>query len=122
MGYEFFSASWVRATERGKEAWSVNRELMIKNRIEGATKQGEWAIDHETLAKTINGLFKAEFIHRRGLLKSRKSVKLDILQWMHWFNNIRFLEPIGYIPPAGAEANYWRQLDEKAEADHLIET
>jgi len=41
---------------------------------------------------------------------------------MQWFNNIRLLEPIGYIPPAEAEANYWRQLDEKAEADQLIET
>ncbi len=37
----------VRATERGKEAWSLNRELMNKNRIEGAAKQGEWAMDHE---------------------------------------------------------------------------
>jgi hypothetical protein len=33
----------VRATERGKEAWSVNREPMNKNRIEGAAKQGERA-------------------------------------------------------------------------------
>ena len=33
----------VRVTERGKEAWSINREPMNKNRIEGAAKQGEWA-------------------------------------------------------------------------------
>ena len=26
-----------------------------------------------------------------------------------WFNNHRLLEPIGYIPPAEAEANYWKQ-------------
>jgi hypothetical protein len=39
----------VRATERGKEAWSVNREPMNKNRIEGAAKQGEWATSHEAL-------------------------------------------------------------------------
>ena len=39
----------VRATERGKEAWSVNREPMNKNRIEGAAEQGEWAKDHEAL-------------------------------------------------------------------------
>lgn len=32
-----------------------------------------------------------------------------------WFNHIRLLEPIGYIPLAEAEANYWRQLDQKAE-------
>jgi hypothetical protein len=39
----------ARATERGKEAWSINREPMNKNRIEGVAKQGEWAIDHEAL-------------------------------------------------------------------------
>ena len=39
----------VRVTERGKEAWSVNREPMDKNRIEGAAKQGEWAMNHEAL-------------------------------------------------------------------------
>ena len=39
----------VRATERGKEAWSVNREPMNKNRIEGAAEQGEWATYHEAL-------------------------------------------------------------------------
>ncbi|MGQ5522986.1 hypothetical protein ACUHMQ_06975 [Chitinimonas sp. PSY-7] len=33
----------VRATERGKEAWIVNREPMDKNRIEGAAEQGERA-------------------------------------------------------------------------------
>ena len=33
----------VRATERGKEAWSINREPMNKNRIEGVAKQGERA-------------------------------------------------------------------------------
>lgn len=39
------------------------------------------------------------------------------LQWVHWFNHIRLLEPIGYIPPAEAEANYWWQLaSEVAEA------
>ena len=31
---------------------------------------------------------------------------------MHWFNHHRLLEPIGYISPAEAEANYWRQLTE----------
>jgi len=39
----------VRVTERGEEAWSVNRELMNKNCIEGTARQGEWAIDHEAL-------------------------------------------------------------------------
>ncbi len=61
------------------------------------------------LAETINGLYKAELIHRRGPWKTRESVELATLEWVSWFNNRRLLEPIGYIPPAEAEANYWRQ-------------
>jgi len=48
--------------------------------------------------------YKAELIHRRAPWKSRESVELATLQWVHWFNHIRLLEPIGYIPPAKAEA------------------
>ncbi len=33
------------------------------------------------------------------------------LEWVSWFNNKRLLEPIGYIPPAEAEANYWQQQE-----------
>ena len=33
----------MRVTECGEEAWSINRESMNKNRIEGAAEQGEWA-------------------------------------------------------------------------------
>ncbi len=60
------------------------------------------------LAETINGLYKTELIYCRGPWKSRESVELATLQWVHWFNHIRLLEPIGYIPPAEAEANYWQ--------------
>ena len=62
------------------------------------------------LAETINGLYKAELIHRRGPWKTRESVELATLQWVHWFNHVRLLKPIGGIPPAEAEAHYWRQL------------
>ena len=39
----------MRVTECGKEAWSVNREPMNKNRIEGVAKQGERAMNREAL-------------------------------------------------------------------------
>ena len=68
------------------------------------------------LAKTINGLYKAELTHRRALWKTKESVELATLEWVFWFNNQRLLEPIGYIPPAEAEANYYRQLANQAAA------
>jgi transposase InsO family protein len=61
------------------------------------------------LAETSNGLYKAEGIHRRAW-PTRESVELATLEWVSWFNHHRLLEPIGYIPPAEAEANYYRQL------------
>jgi len=66
------------------------------------------------LAETINGLYKAEMIHRRGPWRSRGSVELATLEWVSWFNHQRLMGPLGYIPPAEAEADYYRQLDRQA--------
>ena len=66
------------------------------------------------LAETINGLYKAELIHRRAPWKTKESVELATLEWVSWFNHHRLLEPIGYIPPAEAEANYYRHLASQA--------
>ena len=59
------------------------------------------------LAETINGLYKAEVIHRRGPWRSFEAVEFATLEWVDWFNHRRLLEPIGNIPPAEAEANYY---------------
>ncbi len=56
------------------------------------------------LAETINGLYKAEVIHRRGLWRSFEAVEIATLEWVDWFNNRRLLEPIGNIPPAGPKS------------------
>ena len=61
------------------------------------------------MPETINGLYEAEPIHRRAPWKTKEAVELATLEWVSWFNHHRLLEPIGYIPPAEAEANY-RQL------------
>jgi len=63
------------------------------------------------LAGTINGLYKAEVIHRRGPWRSFGAVKSATLTWVDWFNNRRLLEPIGNIPPAEAEERYYAMLD-----------
>jgi putative transposase len=60
------------------------------------------------LAETINGLYKAEVIHRRSW-KNLEAVELATLEWVDWFNHQRLLGPIGNIPPAEAEAAYYRQ-------------
>ena len=68
------------------------------------------------LAETINGLYKAEVIHRRGPWRSFEAVEFATLEWVDWFNNRRLLEPIGNMPPAEAEERYYAMLDEPAMA------
>lgn len=63
------------------------------------------------LAETVNGLYKAEVIHRRKSWKSVEEVELATLAWVDWFNHHRLLEPIGNIPPAEAEANYYAAIE-----------
>ena len=62
------------------------------------------------LAETIDGLDKAELIHRWAPWKTKEALEFATLEWVSWFKNQRLLEPIGYIHPAEAEANYYRQL------------
>jgi putative transposase len=47
------------------------------------------------LAETINGLFKTEVIRRRGPWKGLEEVEYATLGWVHWFDSVRLLEPIG---------------------------
>ena len=63
------------------------------------------------LAETINGLYKAEVIHRRGPWRSLEAVEFATLEWVDWFNHRRLLEPNGNIPPAEAEQNYSTAMD-----------
>ena len=65
------------------------------------------------LAETINGLYKAEVIHRRGPWRSFEAVEYATLEWVDWFNHRRLLEPIGNIPPAGAEEQYYAMIEQR---------
>ncbi|AFO88364.1 transposase [Phaeobacter inhibens 2.10] len=73
------------------------------------------------LAETINGLFKAEVIHRRRPWRNFEDVEYATLEWVDWFNNRGLLEPIGHIPPAEAEANFYAALETEDIAAYLTE-
>ena len=62
------------------------------------------------LAETINGLCKAEVIHRRGPLRFFEAVEVATLEWVDCFNHRRLLEPIGNIPPAEAERKHYAAM------------
>ena len=96
-------------SDRGSQYVSIRySERLAEAGIEPSVGSKGDSYDN-ALAETINGLYKAEVIHRRSW-PTRESVELATLEWVSWFNHQRLLEPIGYIPPAEAEANYYRQL------------
>ena len=66
------------------------------------------------LAETINGLYKAEVIHKNGPWKGRDDVEQATLTWVEWFNNRRLLQPIGDVPPAEYEKLYYQHIESTA--------
>ena len=62
-----------------------------------------------SMAESINGLYKAEVIHRKSW-KNRAEVKLATLTWGDWYNNQRLLERLGHIPPSEAEKAYYASI------------
>jgi putative transposase len=100
----------IHHSDRGSQYVSIRyTERLAEAGIEPSVGSKGDSYDN-ALAETINGLYKTELIHRRAPWKSREAVELATLEWVTWFNHHRLLEPIGYIPPAEAEENYYRQL------------
>ena len=104
----------VHHSDRGSQYVSIRyTERLAEAGIEPSVGSRGDSYDN-ALAETINGLYKAELIHRRAPWKTKESVELATLEWVSWFNHHRLLRSIGYIPPAEAEANYYRRLANKA--------
>ncbi len=100
----------VHHSDRGSQYLSIRySERLTEAGIESSVGSKGDSYDN-ALAETINGLYKAEVIHRRSSWKTIEAVEIATLEWVAWFNHQRILQPIGYIPPAEAEANYYLQL------------
>ena len=104
----------IHHSDRGSQYVSIRySERLAEAGIEPSVGSKGDSYDN-ALAETINGLYKAELIHRRAPWKTKEAVELATLEWVSWFNHHRLMEPLGYIPPAEAEANYYRQLASQA--------
>jgi transposase InsO family protein len=103
----------VHHSDRGSQYVSIRyTERLAEAGIEPSVGSVGDSYDN-ALAETINGLYKAEVIHRRGPWRSFEAVEFATLDWVDWFNHRRLLEPIGNIPPAEAEERYYAMLDEQ---------
>ncbi|RZF58273.1 IS3 family transposase [Sphingomonas populi] len=102
----------VHHSDRGSQYVSIKyTERLAEAGIEPSVGSVGDSYDN-ALAETINGLYKAEVIHRRGPWRSFEAVEFATLEWVDWFNHRRLLEPIGNIPPAEAEQRYYAMLDD----------
>lgn len=112
--------SLTHHSDRGSQYVSIRySERLAESGIEPSVGSRGDSYDN-ALAETINGLYKAELIHRRAPWKTRESVELATLEWVAWFNHKRLHSSIGYMPPAEAEANYYNQLGTTADEAVLL--
>lgn len=102
----------IHHSDRGSQYLSIKYTQRLKEAgIQSSVGSVGDSYDN-ALAETINGLFKTEVIRKQAPWKNVDAVEFATLEWVHWFNNKRLLEPIGYLPPAEFELNYYQKLEE----------
>ena len=107
------SGDLIHHSDRGSQYVSIRyTERLAEAGIEPSVGSVGDSYDN-ALAETINGLYKAEVIHRRGPWRSFEAVEYATLEWVDWFNHRRLLEAIGNIPPAEAEEQYYAMIEQR---------
>lgn len=101
----------IHHSDRGVQYLAMNytQRLAEANLVPSVGSVGD-SYDN-ALAETINGLYKTEVIWRQRSWPSASAVEMATLRWVDWYNNQRLFGPIGYIPPAEAEANYYATIE-----------
>lgn len=62
-----------------------------------------------TLAESVNGLYKTELVYRRGPWRTFEELELATLKWVDWYNNRRIHSGCGNMPPVEYERSYYAQ-------------
>ena len=95
----------VHHSDRGVQYLSIRyTERLAEAGI--ATSVGSRGDSYDNaLAESVNGLYKAELVYRRGPWRGCEDLELGTLEWVDWFNNRRLFGALGYVPPAEYEAS-----------------
>jgi transposase InsO family protein len=102
------SGELVHHSDRGSQYVSIRyTERLAEAGIEPSVGSRGDSYDN-ALAESVIRLYKTEVIRQRGPWPHLESVEFATLEWVDWFNNRRLLEPIGNIPPAEYEEQYYR--------------
>lgn len=108
-------ASLIHHSDRGSQYVSIRYPERLAEAGIKPSVGSKGDSDDNALAETINGLYKAELIHRRDPWKTVEALELATLEWGTWFNHQRLLASLGFITPAEAEDRYYQQLPVQTE-------
>jgi transposase InsO family protein len=109
-----FSRDLVHHSDRGVQYLSIRYTVRLAEAgIERSVGSVGDSYDN-ALAETVNGLYKTEVIRRRGPWRNIDAVEYATLEWVHWYNTQRLLEPLGYVSPTEYEEAYYRSQTTQA--------
>lgn len=97
----------IHHSDRGSQYLSIRYSERLQETGFNASVGSVGDAYDNAMAETINGLYKAEVIHKNGPWKNLVQVAQATLSWVSWFNNQRLLQPVGDIPPAECELLYY---------------
>ena len=101
-------------SDRGSQSLSIRyTERLVQAGVAASVGSKGDSYDN-ALVETIIGMYKAEVNHHLGPWRSATERGIATLEWVHWFNYQRLLEPIGDMPPAEFEQMYYRQQGQAA--------
>ena len=69
--------------------------------------------------KDFTPVCTTELGYMAGLKRGLKDIEFATLEWVHWYNTQRLLEPIGNVPPVEYEMNYYRSQEGSLEMARL---
>lgn len=99
----------VHHSDRGSQYLSIRYTERLAE-IAAAASVGSRGDSYDNaLAETVNGLYKAELIHRRGPWATAADVEYATAAWVDFWNTRRLHSACGDRPPAEYEAAYDRE-------------
>ncbi len=96
-------SSLVHHSDRGVQYLSIRYTERLGAECAVASVGSKGDSYDNALAETINGLYKAELIWRRGPWRSVADVELATAEWVTWWNTSRLHGALGHVPPAEYE-------------------
>jgi transposase InsO family protein len=106
----------VHHSDRGVQYLAIRytERLAVEGAVASVGSRGD-SYDN-AMAESINSLYKGELIYNetQGPWRTIEDVELATLSWVHWFNTVRLLEPIGHVPPVEFEAEWLAAREKRA--------